>query len=95
MGEESIAGGKMKKKGTTFWNSPNVGATNESGFNAYRSGNRGGSSYLNYSFNTIFWSSTSIYDHNAIYLNIYSGLASIEFHNMNRNQEVSVRCVKD
>ena len=54
MGEESIVGGKMKKKGTTFWNSPNVGATNESGFNAYRSGNRGGSSYLNYSFNTIF-----------------------------------------
>ena len=84
----------MKIKGTSYWNSPNVGATNESGFNAYPSGVRYGS-YTYYSFNTIFWSSTSIYDHNAIYLNIYSGLASIEFHNMYRNQEVSVRCVKD
>lgn len=55
MGEESIAGGKMKKKGTTFWNSPNVGATNESGFNAYRSGNRGGSSYLNYIVSILFF----------------------------------------
>ena len=85
----------MKIKGTSYWNSPNVGATIESGFNAYPSGNRGGSSYLNYSFNTIFWSSTTISSHNANYVNIDSGLASIEFHNMYRNQEVSVRCVKD
>ena len=94
MGEESIAGGKMKIKGTSFWNSPNVGATNESGFNAYPSGVRYGS-YTYYSFNTIFWSSTSNPTHNANYVNIYSGLASIEFHNMYRNHEVSVRCVKD
>ena len=95
MGEESIAGGKMKIKGTSFWNSPNVGATNESGFNAYPSGVRYGTVYTYFSFNTIFWSSTSNPTYNANYVNIYSGLASIEFHNMYRNQEVSVRCVKD
>ena len=53
LGGEGSAGGKMKST-SGQWTSPNAGATNESGFNAYPSGNRGGSSYLNYSFNTIF-----------------------------------------
>ena len=37
-------GGKMKATGTDYWSSPNTGATNESGFNAYAGGYRGGSS---------------------------------------------------
>jgi len=35
LGGEDIAGGKMKETGLGHWNSPNTGATNESGF--YRS----------------------------------------------------------
>lgn len=30
----SSAGGKLKSTGTSYWNSPNTGATNEAGFNA-------------------------------------------------------------
>jgi len=62
------------------------------GFNTLPSGGKFG---LAFGFNTIFWSSTSIYAHNAVYANIYSNQAILEIHNKYRNQEVSVRCIKD
>jgi uncharacterized protein (TIGR02145 family) len=59
LGGQSVAGGKMKSTGTTYWNSPNASATNESGFSALPGGYRNS----NGSFGIIrilafFWSAT-------------------------------------
>jgi uncharacterized protein (TIGR02145 family) len=52
-------GGKLKQTGTTYWEFPNTGATNESGFTALPAGNRYyGGSFLNMSIYTFFWCST-------------------------------------
>jgi len=53
LGGYAIAGGLMKRSGSTFWLAPNSGATNASGFSAVGSGNR--RSGFNNNNNTTFW----------------------------------------
>lgn len=40
LGGAAVAGGKIKKEGLTYWNTPNTGATNENGFSAIAGGIR-------------------------------------------------------
>ena len=87
-------GGKMKHEGTNLWESPNTGATNESGFNAFPGGWRhGGGFFMGLGINARFWSSSEIgyawirgLDNNSakVYRN-YTGFY----------RGHSVRCVKD
>ena len=88
----------MKEVGTTNWNSPNTGATNESGF----SGLPGGKLDINGTFNNVggsacWWSSNE-------YTNSYSSVwtrilfydSSIAKRNIDdKKGGFSVRCLKD
>lgn len=96
LGGESVAGGKLKEAGTSHWNSPNIDATNETGFTALPGGVR-----VNYgAFEGIgvlgyWWSTSEDNATNAWYRymgNDYSGV-SRDF--MNKELGFSVRCLRD
>lgn len=54
LGGESVAGGKLKSIATSYWNSPNIGATNESGFSALAGGYRL-HGYIFYNIKDVAW----------------------------------------
>ena len=56
LGGMDVAGGKLKETGTVHWYSPNVGATNESGFTALEGGAR--QSYFFNPYNGWWWTTT-------------------------------------
>jgi len=67
LGGESYAGGRIKTVGTTYWSSPNEGATNAASFFAISSGYRSGfpdaaagptSNFAGPGVKAIFWTST-------------------------------------
>lgn len=60
LGGDLSAGAKLKDIGTTFWISPNKGATNGSGFNGLPAGNRNtfGTNFANIGIRGFWWSST-------------------------------------
>ena len=59
LGGLSVAGGKLKEVGTCHWSSPNVGATNESGFTAFGAGDRSyDGTYENFNSGGAWWTST-------------------------------------
>ncbi len=101
--ESEIAGGMMKttgtlEDGTGLWRSPNVGATNISGFSGVPGGARfDDGSYLVKSLHAIFWSSTE-YDANSVWFRILDyGLAGLyrDNNNITKTMGLSVRCIKD
>jgi uncharacterized protein (TIGR02145 family) len=95
LGGETVAGGKMKEAGLAHWLSPNIGATNESGFAGLPGGSRGnnGTFYL-IGGKGYWWSSTEFYT-SVWYrgLDYYNGnvLKSID----DRGSGFSVRCLRD
>lgn len=58
LGVESNAGEKLKETGTTHWQSPNSGATNETGFSAIPGGGRNYSSFYSLHVSCYYLSST-------------------------------------
>ncbi len=90
-------GGKMKETGTEHWNSPNTGATNESGFTGlpagYRNANNGSYSHMGY--NGYFWSSSEHNSTNAWYRLLYYHDSYVYRYDTNKHFGFSVRCAGD
>jgi uncharacterized protein (TIGR02145 family) len=98
LGGESVAGGKMKSTGFDYWDDPNTGATNVSGFSAHPGGYRN-SDDGSFSTNRIFarfWSATENSANSKAwyrYLYFLSGVMSSNYNN--KLVGASVRCLRD
>ncbi|MFH0842171.1 MAG: fibrobacter succinogenes major paralogous domain-containing protein [Bacteroidota bacterium] len=96
LGGESVAGGKLKEIGTSHWNSPNTGATNESGFTALPGGYRKLDGAFSNIGGTGYWPSTT---ENITFYNwsrsMYWDISDVYRSNGEKESGFSVRCVKD
>ncbi|NJK95992.1 MAG: hypothetical protein HC905_14715 [Bacteroidales bacterium] len=102
LGGESWAGGKLKSTGTIeggngLWRSPNLGATNETGFTALPGGGRDiGGSFSLVGSDGLWWGAAQgstrrewsrSLDYN--FSNVY------RYYGIDRNYGLSVRCLRD
>jgi len=92
LGGAVVAGGKLKETGTTHWDEPNTGATNETGFSALPGGWRSnnGSFYYIGSYSSWWVGAESYMSRGMRYSN-----SDVTESNANNLFGLSVRCVKD
>ena len=98
LGGTSVAGGKLKKAGTSHWNSPNTGATNEIGFTALPGGSRhnaDGNFHTDFGKNGYWWSSTKYSSTMIWYRSMYYMDSKVSRANDHIKTGFSIRCVKD
>jgi uncharacterized protein (TIGR02145 family) len=91
LGGASVAGGKMKMTGLDYWNTPNTGATNESGFTALGGGERNDANGLFYSTKTAtrLWATNK----DSFRLTNDSELGFLQARNANLG--ISIRLIKE
>jgi uncharacterized protein (TIGR02145 family) len=99
LGGSSVAGGALKSTATQptpgGWNSPNVGATNSSGFSAGPGGLRDyNGDFINDGSDGLWWSS-SLSGTIAWFRVLNSNVGNISRFNLNRSRGFSVRCLRD
>ena len=97
LGGNDIAGGKMKEAGLEHWDSPNTGATNESGFTGLPGGFRNTTGSYDYMGEGGYFRSSSEYNsYRAWFHGLYSTWEEVyRGFEMNKNSGLSVRCVGD
>jgi len=96
LGGYTVAGGKMKEAGFAHWNSPNTGATNESGFSALPGGYRySNGSYDYVGYGAILWSSTEYGSYSAWNRHLDCRSSGVGRVDSSMRSGFSVRCVRD
>ena len=97
LGGDAVAGCKLKEIGIAHWNTPNAGATNETGFTALPGGGREASGSFTFMGRSGHWWSSTSYSYDRAYAR---GLASDDcaffiLNPYNKREGYSVRCIKD
>lgn len=98
VGGSEIAGGKLKLSGTAYWNSPNTGATNETGFSAIAAaGLRDTFNYFkSMGTATYFWTASEGSNWEQAYVySMSSSHGKVSQTSSHETYAFSVRCVKD
>ena len=96
LGGTSDAGGKLKETGTTHWNSPNTGATNETGFTALPGGDRDDDGAFNFiGYGGLWWSATEDDADNAWYRYVVYDVSGVGRSYVSKELGFSVRCLRD
>lgn len=96
LGGFDLGGGKMKETGTANWDSPNSGATNESGFTGLGGGNRNAQgSFVSQNNIGVHWTSTTATSIRAETTILSASNTRLFPGEADFNNGNSVRCVKD
>jgi len=91
----TIGGGKLKENGTSHWNAPNTGATNESGFTALPGSRRNSNGMFGTPGNDGGWWSSSDNDFSGIHRSLWYDLSKVGRFFGIKTIGFSVRCLKD
>jgi uncharacterized protein (TIGR02145 family) len=96
LGGEGNAGGKLKETGLVHWQSPNLGATNETGFGALPTGLRGiDGTFIEIHQYSPWWSTTELSPTDArVWSTGYLEGTAFSLNN-SKNTGYSVRCLKN
>ncbi len=98
LGGNNVAGGKLKETGIKYWLSPNEGATNESGFSGFASGNRYGfkiGTFLQMGYYCDWWSSTMFRLRTAWSRRLHFNSIIVSRNSHDLKDGCCVRCLKD
>ena len=102
LGGMSVAGGKMKSTGTTYWTSESAGIDNSSGFSALPGGYRNNvGSFIYINTDAFFWSATPDTYGRAWFRNLSHNFGSVYNYDylgnygLNQSFGASVRCLRD
>jgi uncharacterized protein (TIGR02145 family) len=96
LGGIANAGGKMKSPGIQYWASPNLNATNESGFTGLPGGYRDYIGQFSDPYFYGYWWNTSEYSiTNAWMWGLFSNTGILNMYNIQKTTGLSVRCLKD
>ena len=97
LGNESIAGGKLKETGTSHWISPNTGASNSSGFTVLPGGRREytDGSFINLGTDGFWWTNSAYNPDYSWYRYLHYDVTNVYRANFHKQYGFSVRCVRD